>query len=76
MNPAALQQLPGERGCVPAAQDGLTNMATDEAIRRIPLTAPDRQEAASARVHAALQGGGADNITVLLMQITSIEEPS
>ena len=51
-------------------------MATDEAIRRIPLTAPARQEAASALVHAALQGGGADNITVLLMQITSIEEPS
>lgn len=56
--------------------DGLTDMVPDEEIRRILLTVPDRQEAASALVHAALQGGGADNITVLLMQITFIEEPA
>lgn len=67
--------LPLESGDVfLLCSDGLTDMVDDEEIRRILLTVPDRKEAASALVHAALQGGGTDNITVLLMQIAFIEE--
>lgn len=56
--------------------DGLTDMVPDEELHRILLDAPGLQEGASALVHAALEGGGMDNITVLLLRISFIEEPS
>ena len=67
--------LPLESGDVfLLCSDGLTDMVADEEIRRILLTIPDMKEAASALVHAALQSGGTDNITVLLTRISFIEE--
>ncbi|MGN0745542.1 MAG: PP2C family protein-serine/threonine phosphatase [Aristaeellaceae bacterium] len=56
--------------------DGLTDMVPDEELRRILLSQPDLQQAAPALVQAALEGGGADNITVLLLKVAFIEEPS
>ena len=48
--------------------DGLTNMVEPEAIRDILMT-HSADEAVDALVRAALDGGGTDNITVVLMTV-------
>ncbi len=50
--------------------DGLTDMVSEEGILQVLSATPDMSEAASALVHAALQGGGRDNITAMLLKIT------
>ena len=46
--------------------DGLTNMVSDEQIRRIVNGPLELEEKAQALVDAANQNGGRDNITVIL----------
>lgn len=48
--------------------DGLTDMLTDEDIKRIMLEFPER-EVAPALVNAAIEKGGFDNVTVVLVKI-------
>ena len=53
--------------------DGLSNCVSvpqlEETLARTPF-----YEAADALVQKALEGGGLDNITVLLMQVEAVEE--
>jgi protein phosphatase len=48
--------------------DGLTEMVDDAAIGRILFAADAPQQAAQSLLDAALNGGGKDNITVILAQ--------
>lgn len=48
--------------------DGLTDMLSDEEIKRILTTAAGAKQAASLLVAAALDGGGKDNITVIVVK--------
>lgn len=62
---------PGDR--VLLCSDGLTDMVDDEGISNILQSVPDCEEAAKALVDAALQCGGRDNTTVLLLQVREEE---
>jgi serine/threonine protein phosphatase PrpC len=48
--------------------DGLTNMVTDEVIRDVVLRTADLAAATRALIDAANDGGGDDNITVILIR--------
>lgn len=48
--------------------DGLSNEVTPELITAILLTTADSQDSARALVHAALQAGGRDNVTVVVVE--------
>ncbi|HMR48831.1 MAG TPA: protein phosphatase 2C domain-containing protein [Arachnia sp.] len=62
--------VPGDR--ILLCSDGLTNEVTPELITAILLTTPDAQEAARALVQAALQAGGRDNITVVVVDCIGV----
>ena len=66
-----LQALPGHYLLL--CSDGLSNCVSvpqiEETLARTPF-----YEAADALVQKALEGGGLDNITVLLMQVEAVEE--
>jgi protein phosphatase len=49
--------------------DGLTNLVADEAIKDLLIAAPTLPEAAEALIDGALEQGGLDNVTVLLVKI-------
>jgi serine/threonine protein phosphatase PrpC len=51
--------------------DGLSGEVTDDEIRNYLLSTPSCQEAASTLVNAANQAGGADNITVVVVEADS-----
>ena len=53
--------------------DGLSNCVSVPQIEETPARTPF-YEAADALVQKALEGGGLDNITVLLMQVEAVEE--
>lgn len=55
----------GER--VVLCSDGLTNELDDEQIHRIMAAVPDPQQAAEALVQAAIESGGRDNATVVVI---------
>ena len=55
----------GERFVI--CSDGLTNELTDEQVREILQTNPDPQAAADELVRAALESGGQDNVTVVVV---------
>ena len=49
--------------------DGLTGEATDEEIRDLLLATPGAQPAADALVKRALENGGRDNVTVVVLDV-------
>lgn len=57
----------GERFVI--CSDGLTNELTDEQVREILQTNPDPQAAADELVRAALESGGKDNVTVVVVNL-------
>ncbi|WP_460749920.1 PP2C family protein-serine/threonine phosphatase [Myceligenerans cantabricum] len=52
--------------------DGLTAELDDEQIREILLACPDPGNAAQELVDAALEAGGRDNVTVLVVDVTGV----
>lgn len=54
--------------------DGLTDMVEDEQITQILMDQKELPAAGSALVEAALQGGGKDNITVLLLRVHEVPD--
>ncbi|MDT9592882.1 protein phosphatase 2C domain-containing protein [Nocardioides zeae] len=67
---AVVDALPGDRFLV--CSDGLTDMTDEDTVGRLLLT-PDPQQAADALVDAALEGGGRDNVTVLVVDL--VDDP-
>jgi serine/threonine protein phosphatase PrpC len=63
--------LEGDR--VLLCTDGLTGMATDEQIKAILGSASTAQDAADRLVRAANRAGGADNITVIVLDVVAGE---
>ncbi|MFI2489731.1 PP2C family protein-serine/threonine phosphatase [Promicromonospora kroppenstedtii] len=53
--------------------DGLTGELTDEQITTILLEQPDPERAAGHLVNAAIQAGGRDNITVVVVDVTGVD---
>jgi protein phosphatase len=53
--------------------DGLTGELTDQQITKILLEQPDPERAAACLVDAAIQAGGRDNITVVVVDVTGVE---
>jgi PPM family protein phosphatase len=64
---AAVEVRNGDR--ILLCTDGLTGMVSEEEIERTLQRAPDPQEAADRLVAAANDGGGLDNITVVVLDI-------
>lgn len=64
-NPEPLELRPGDR--LVLCTDGLTGMLTDEQIRAILDREPGVEEACSALVDAALEAGGDDNVTLVIV---------
>jgi len=54
--------------------DGLTVELTDERIARVLLEHPDPQRAAGRLVEEAVAAGGRDNITVVVVDVTNVED--
>lgn len=53
--------------------DGLTGELTDDQITTILLEQPDPERAAGHLVDAAIQAGGRDNITVVVVDVTGVD---
>jgi PPM family protein phosphatase len=53
--------------------DGLTGELTDEQITEILLKEPHPERAAGTLVDAAIQAGGRDNITVVVVDVTGVD---
>ena len=53
------------------AKDGLTSMIPEEKLQLVLATTPGPGDAATALVEAANDAGGADNITVILLELSS-----
>lgn len=68
----AIRVEPGDR--LVLASDGLSNEVDDEALTRLVQQHADAQEAADVLVAAALDGGGRDNVTVVVLDFDG--EPS
>lgn len=49
--------------------DGLTDMVSEEDIERIVASVDDAQEACDELVGAAMAGGGADNVTIIVLAV-------
>lgn len=62
-----IELQPGDR--VLLCSDGVTDMVEDDVIARILTSVPGCEQAAQALVDAALQCGGRDNTTALLLQV-------
>ncbi|WP_231511761.1 PP2C family protein-serine/threonine phosphatase [Chondromyces apiculatus] len=50
--------------------DGLSKMANDDAIQDVLIAQPDPEKAANALIERANEGGGRDNITVVLVRVS------
>lgn len=57
----------GERFVI--CSDGLTNEVTDDEVREILLANPDPQVASEELVRAAVEAGGRDNVTVVVVNL-------
>lgn len=64
---------PGDR--VILCSDGLWEMVRDPAIEQILRSGTDAQHLASALLEAALGGGGADNVSVIVVQVPQSHTP-
>ena len=53
--------------------DGLTNEVSDEDLATLAMSSDDLNEVALSLVHAANQAGGRDNISVVVLEITSVD---
>jgi protein phosphatase len=53
--------------------DGLSSMIDDESIKRILMNTPTASEAAGDLVEAALEAGGEDNVTVVVLDVKDEE---
>ena len=62
--------LVGDR--IVLCSDGVSNEVTPELITAILLSTADAQEAAHALVRAALQAGGRDNVTAVVVECTGL----
>jgi len=65
---ATLPCRPGQRLVV--CSDGLSDELTPAALDTVLRSAPGAEEAATALVQAALEAGGHDNVTVLVIDVT------
>jgi serine/threonine protein phosphatase PrpC len=54
--------------------DGLWDMVRDPAIERILNAVPDPSQTGNALIKAALDGGGEDNVSVIVVQITEVAQ--
>lgn len=71
-NEADFWLVPAEAGDrVLVCSDGLTGELADRKIARILETVPDPQQAAQELIHAALDHGGRDNVTVIVVDARS-----
>jgi hypothetical protein len=64
---------PGDRLLL--CSDGLTTMVRDDAIGEILVGERDRERAADALVDAANTAGGADNVTVVVVDVVDADAP-
>jgi serine/threonine protein phosphatase PrpC len=64
--------VPGDRLLL--CSDGLTTMVRDEVIARILVEEHDRERAADTLVAAANDAGGADNITVVVVDVVEVPD--
>jgi serine/threonine protein phosphatase PrpC len=62
----AFEMLAGDRLLL--CSDGLTEMVTDDAIAAVLATEQDPEAAAKALLAQALDAGGRDNVTVLIVR--------
>ncbi len=62
-----LPQTPGERFLI--CSDGLNGELTDDAIHALLAAHPDPGQAAASLVAAALEGGGRDNVTAIVLNV-------
>ncbi len=67
-----LTVTPGDRVLI--CSDGLTGMVGDETIARIMERGDDAQTTAQELVDAALQNGGEDNVTVIVVDVEASEQ--
>lgn len=67
MVPDLYELTVGEGDRLLLCSDGLTSMVPDERIEEILVDTPDPQEATDALVNEALQEGGHDNVTVIVV---------
>ena len=67
-----VEPTPGERFLV--CSDGLTSELPDDAIAAVLLAEADPQAAADALVTAAVDAGGHDNVTVIVLDVTDAAE--
>jgi len=54
--------------------DGLTTELDDEALRRVLATVPDPQEAAQRLISDALDAGGRDNVSAVVVDVAAVGE--
>lgn len=79
MNPAENLVEPTQSGALPLevgdryllCSDGLTDMLSHEQIAAIMKASPNSEETATALVNAALEAGGKDNVTVIVLTVTA-----
>lgn len=79
MNPAENLVEPTQSDALPLevgdryllCSDGLTDMLSHEQIAAIMQASPDSEETATALVNAALEAGGKDNVTVIVLTVTA-----
>ncbi|NDL57539.1 PP2C family protein-serine/threonine phosphatase [Phytoactinopolyspora mesophila] len=64
---------PGDRLLI--CSDGLTDVATDDAIAEVLATTSSLDEAADRLIQLALVGGGPDNITIVLADVAEGDQP-
>jgi protein phosphatase len=70
----ASEQLLMDGDVVLLCSDGLDRMVSDEEIASALLTTPGAQPATDRLIELALEGGGEDNVTVVLLRVLGAED--
>jgi PPM family protein phosphatase len=76
VDPDVWEMAPREGDRYLLCSDGLTNEVTETRIAKLLRTTPDPQEAAEKLVQMALDNGGNDNITVVVLDVLVGDEGS